>query len=49
MKVDPAPFSKALDQAGFTEKFQMAAEARLALAEDERQILDVQFAGLEQQ
>ena len=38
------PLLKAHDETGIGEEFQMAREARLALREDLRQILDVVFA-----
>ena len=49
VEIGPAPLAEALDQTGFGEQLQMPADARLALPEDHRQVLDAQFAGREQQ
>ena len=48
MEIDPAPLAEALDQAGLGQKLQVAADARLALAQDLGQVLDVELAGGEQ-
>ena len=45
---DPGAFAEALDESGFRHELQMPADTRLALAEDLRQILDVQLATREQ-
>ena len=49
VEIDPAPFPEALDQPGLVKQLQMAADAGLALTQDESQVLDVQFASREQQ
>ncbi len=49
VKIDPAPFTETLDQAGFRQELQMSADARLALAQDLGQILDVELTGRQQQ
>ena len=49
MEIDPAALAEALDQPGLGQQLQMTADARLALPEDPRQILDVELAGGEQQ
>ncbi len=42
------PFAEALDEAGLGHELQMPADARLALAEDLGQVLDVQLAAGQQ-
>ena len=49
VEIDPASLAEALDQSGLGEKLQMPADARLALAQDLGQILDVELAGRQQQ
>ena len=49
VKIDPAALAEALDEARFGQKLQVSAEARLALAEDLGEILDVELSRREQQ
>ena len=44
----PGAFAEALDEPGLGHQLQMPADARLALAEDLGEVLDVQLAGGEQ-
>ena len=47
-EVDPAALGRALDQAGLGQQLQMPADARLALAEDAGEVLDVELARRQQ-
>src|SRR5690606_10127130 len=49
LEIGPASLARALDEAGFRQQLEMAADARLALAEDTRHVLDVELACREQQ
>ena len=49
VEIGPAPLAEALDQAGLGQQLQMPADARLALPEDLREVLDAELAGGEQQ
>jgi hypothetical protein len=44
MEIGPAALAEALDQACLGEQLQVAADTGLALAEDDCQVLDAQFA-----
>ena len=47
-EIDPGALAEALDQPGLGHELEMPADARLALAEDLRQILDVELAAGQQ-
>ena len=47
-EVDPRALAEALDEPGLGHELEMPADARLALAEDLRQILDVELAAGQQ-
>jgi hypothetical protein len=49
VEIGPAAFAEALDQPGLGQELQVPADARLALPEDHRQILDAQLTRGEQQ
>ena len=49
VKIGPAALAEALDQPGLGQELQVPADARLALPEDHRQILDAQLTRGEQQ
>ena len=49
VKINPAAFAEALDQARLVQELQMAADARLALPQDERQILNVELSTRKQE
>ncbi len=48
LEIGPASLARALDQARFREQLQMPADPRLALPEDARQVLHIEFARREQ-
>ncbi len=49
VKIGPATLAEALDKAGFGQELEMPADARLALTEDDGQILDAELTGGQQQ
>ena len=48
LEIDPAPVTQPLDEASLGQQLQMPADARLALAQDARQVFDVELSAREQ-